>query len=87
MLCFLCYLTYSLLLKYFYCVSFSFSSLFLKVFLEISLLIENTKLKLGFIIPTSAPMAVANETIETLPLVADKSIKSYQNNQLRQYIY
>ena len=49
---------------------FSFFSLFLKVFLAIQLLMENTKLRLVLATPTGASVTVANE--ETLPLVADK---------------
>ena len=36
--------------------------------------IENARLKLAFIIVTSAPMAVANDIIEMLPVAADKTI-------------
>ena len=32
-------------------------------------------------IPTGAPITVGNEAIEMLPLVADKTIKTYQNSQ------
>ena len=40
---------------------------------------ENARLKLAFAIPTGAPIAVANDAIETLPLVADKTIKDLSN--------
>ena len=33
------------------------------------------KLKLALPIPTGVPIAVANDTLEMLPLVADKTIK------------
>ena len=34
--------------------------------------IENAKLKLALTIPTGAPMTVANDAIEMLPVVTDK---------------
>ena len=36
--------------------------------------IENARLKLALIIPTGAPMTVANDAIEMLPVVGDKTI-------------
>ena len=36
---------------------------------------ENAILKLALAIPTGAPITVANDVIEILPLVADKTIK------------
>ena len=36
--------------------------------------IENAKLKFARIIPTVAPMTVANDAIEMLPVVTDKTI-------------
>ena len=36
---------------------------------------ENARLKLALAIPTGAPIKVANDAIEMLPLVADKAIK------------
>ena len=38
-------------------------------------IIENAKLKLALADPTGAPITLANEAIETPPLVADKTIK------------
>ena len=38
--------------------------------------IENVRLRLSLAIPTGVPITVANDTIEMLPLVADKTIKS-----------
>ena len=35
-------------------------------------------------IPTGAPITVGNEAIEMLPLVADKTIKTYLNSQKKQ---
>ena len=40
---------------------------------------EKARLKLAFAIPTGAPIAVANDAIEMLPLVADKTIKDLSN--------
>ena len=44
-------------------------------FFTILIVIENVKLKLSLAIPTGNPITVANEAIEMLPLVADKTIK------------
>ena len=35
---------------------------------------ENARLRLALAIPTGVPITVVNDTVETLPLVADKSI-------------
>ena len=35
---------------------------------------ENARLKLALVIPNSGPITVANDAIEMLPLVADKTI-------------
>ena len=37
--------------------------------------IENAGLKLALATPTGAPITVANDAIEILPLVTDKTIK------------
>ena len=37
--------------------------------------IENVRLKLALAIPTGAPITVAKDAIEMLPLVAHKTIK------------
>ena len=37
--------------------------------------IENARLKLALVIPTAAPVTVANDIIKMLPLVTDKRIK------------
>ena len=50
-------------------------------FLIISLEIENARLKLELTIPTGAPITVANDAIEMLPVV------TCQNNQNKQNIY
>ena len=44
--------------------------LFLTIFFAILLVKENAKLKFAFVISTGAPITVANEAIEMLPLVA-----------------
>ena len=36
--------------------------------------IENARLKLALTIPTGAPITVANDAIETLPVVISKAI-------------
>ena len=36
--------------------------------------IENARLKLALTIPTGAPVTIANDAIETLPVVIDKTI-------------
>ena len=36
--------------------------------------IENARLKLALAIPTGAPITIANDTIETLPVITDKTI-------------
>ena len=36
--------------------------------------IENATLKLAFTIPTGAPITVANDAMETLPVIIDKMI-------------
>ena len=55
-----------------------FFFLFLVVFnnfFAIPVDIENARLQLALAIPASAPITVANEAIEMLPFVADKTIK------------
>ena len=47
---------------------------------------KSARLKLALAIPRGAPVKVANDAIDMLPLVADKT-KIYQNNQKKQYIY
>ena len=53
-------------------------------FFTIPVVIENEKLKFALTIPTGAPITVANDTIDIPPL---KQLKTYQNNQKKQYIY
>ena len=47
---------------------------------------KNTRLKLALAIPTGAPMKVANDAIEMLPLVADKTNKDL-SKQSKEPIY
>ena len=42
--------------------------------------IENARLKLALTIPTGAPMTVANEAIEILPVATDITISDLSNN-------
>ena len=61
--------------------------LFLIVFFIIPVEIENARLKLALTIPTGAPITVANDATETLPVVIEKQLMTCQNNQKKQYIY
>ena len=45
-----------------------------KNFFTNPVVIENTRLQLALIIPTGAPIAVANDAIEMLPVATDKTI-------------
>ena len=61
-----------------------FFFLFLVVFnsfFTIPVVIENAKLQLALITPTGAPITVANDAVEMLPVVTDKAIMTYQNSQ------
>ena len=49
--------------------------------------IENTKLKLALTIPTGAPITVANDAIEMLPVVTDKTIADLLNTKKKWYTY
>ena len=40
---------------------------------------ENVRLRLALAIPTGVPITAANDAIEMLPLVADKTIKNLSN--------
>ena len=55
-------------------------------FFMIPVEIKNARLKLALAIPTGAPVTVANDAIEMLPVVTDKTI-TCQNSQKKQYIY
>ena len=49
-------------------------------FFTVPVEIENARLKLALAIPTGTPITVANDAIEMLPLVANKT-KIYKNSQ------
>ena len=53
---------------------FLFLVVFNSFFFTIPVEIENARLKLALAIPPGAPMAVANDVIEMLPVVTDKTI-------------
>ena len=55
------------------CFFFLFIVVF-NTFFTISVEIENSRLKLAFTIPTGAPITVAYDAIEMLPVVIDKRI-------------
>ena len=48
---------------------------------------ENARLRLALAIPTGIPITVVNDAIETLPIVTDRTINIFQNNQKKKYIY
>ena len=54
--------------------------MFLTVFLTIPVDNENVRLTLALAIPIGVPITVANDAIEILPLVADKTIKVDKSN-------
>ena len=69
-------------LIYFITILLCFFFLFLvffNIFFTISVEIENAKRKLALIIPTGAPMTVANDAIEMLPVVTDKTFNDSSN--------
>ena len=55
------------------CFFFLFLVVF-KNFFTNPVVIENARLQLALIIPTGAPITVANDAIEMLPVVTDKTI-------------
>ena len=57
------------------CFFFLFLAIF-NNFFTLPLDNENVRLRLALAIPTDVPITVANDAIETLPFVADKTIKS-----------
>ena len=59
-----------ILLCFFFCFV-----LFFNYFFTIPVEIENARLKLALAILTGTPITAANDAIEMLPLVADKTIK------------
>ena len=48
--------------------------------------IENARLKVALTILTGAPITVANDAIEMLPVVIDKTNNDLSNSQKKQYI-
>ena len=67
---------FSLLLasiKILLCICFLFLVVF-NSFFTIPVVIENARLQLALIIPTGAPITVANDPIEMLTVVTDKTI-------------
>ena len=48
--------------------------LFLTVFFTIPVEIENARLKVSLVFPTGAPITVANDAMEMLSVVTDKTI-------------
>ena len=65
------------------CFFFLFLVVF-KNFFTNPVVIENARLQLALIIPTGAPITVANDAVEMLPLATDKTM-IFQNNQKKQY--
>ena len=53
---------------------FSFLFLLFNRFFMIPVEIENARLRLALIIPIGAPMTVANDAIEMLPMFTDKTV-------------
>ena len=67
------------------CFFFLFRVVF-KNFFKTPVEIENVRLRLALAFPTRAPITVANDAIEMLPLVADKTYV-VKCSQKKQYIY
>ena len=61
-------------------------SRFFKKLLYNPCIIENARLQLALIIPTGAPITVANDAIEMLPVATDKTM-IYENSQKKQYTF
>ena len=59
----------TILLCFFFLLLVVFNSFF-----TIPVQIENARLKLALVIPAGAPVTVANDAIEMLPVVTDKTI-------------
>ena len=64
----------TILLCFFFLLLVGFNSFF-----TIPVEIENARLKLALAIPTSAPITVANDAIEMLPVVTDKATNGLSN--------
>ena len=59
----------TILLCIFFLLLVVFNSFFI-----ISVQMENARLKLAIVIPTGAPVTLANDAVEMLPVVTDKTI-------------
>ena len=69
------------------CFSF-YLFLFLITFFTNPVVIGNARPQLALIIPTAAPITVANDAIEMLPIATDKTINDdLSKSQKKQYIY
>ena len=68
------------------CFFFLFLIVF-KNFFTNPVVIENARLQLALIIPTGAPITVANDAIEMLPVVTDKTITDLLNTKKKWYTY
>ena len=60
------------------CFFFLFLVVF-KSFFTNPVVVENARLQLALIIPTGAPIIVANNAIEMLPIATDKTINDLSN--------
>ena len=67
------------------CLFFLFLVVF-NSFFTISVEVEHARLKLALIISAGAPITVANDVIEVLPVATDKTM-ACQNSQKKRYIY
>ena len=61
-----------ILLCFFFLLVVVFNSFF-----TIPVVIENARVQLALIFPTGAPITVANDAIEILPVVTDKTINDF----------
>ena len=61
----------TILLCFFFLFLVAFNSFF-----TIPVVIENARLNLALVIPTGVPITVANDAIEMLPVVTDKTINN-----------
>ena len=56
-------------------------------FFTIPVEIKNARLKLALAIPTGAPITVANDAIEMLPVATDKTINDLSEKESKEVIY
>ena len=71
----------TILLCFFFLLLVVFNSFF-----TIPVQIENARLKLALVIPRGAPMTVANDAIEVLPVITDKTVTDL-SKQSKEAIY